>query len=124
MITVGDQIISVVDALCEKFGIVIDWTSQNIMPMLQALAGKYIAWEITTSVIWAVLAIIGIIVASLCFRDKSFDEDTGWFVFGYILLAIWIPVVITQMFDIAKCICFPELQIIEYIKLLIKSSNG
>ena len=27
--TVSEQIIQVLDALCEKFGLVIDWTSEN-----------------------------------------------------------------------------------------------
>ena len=30
--TVSEQIIQVIDALCEKFGIAIDWTTQNIIP--------------------------------------------------------------------------------------------
>lgn len=32
--TVSDQIINVLDALCEKFGLVIDWTSENVVPYL------------------------------------------------------------------------------------------
>lgn len=39
-ITLSDQIISVLDALCEKFGIAIDWTSQNVIPYIQLLAKK------------------------------------------------------------------------------------
>ena len=37
---VSDQIIQVLDALCEKFGIVINWSGENVIPYLQELIKK------------------------------------------------------------------------------------
>ena len=34
----SEQIIEVLNALCEKFGIAIDWTAENVMPYLTDLA--------------------------------------------------------------------------------------
>ena len=45
--TVSSEIIEVLDYLGEKFGIAIDWTSNNVLPYLQTLADKFIKWEIT-----------------------------------------------------------------------------
>lgn len=39
---VSEQIIQVIDNLAQKFGIVIDWTDENIVPIFQQLADKYI----------------------------------------------------------------------------------
>lgn len=35
--TVSEQIISVLDALCEKFGIAINWTEENVIPYVEIL---------------------------------------------------------------------------------------
>ena len=48
--TVSSEIIEVLDYLGEKFGIAIDWTSNNVLPYLQALVDKFIKWEISTSI--------------------------------------------------------------------------
>lgn len=36
----NQQIIEIFDTLCEKFGVVIDWTSNNVLPQLQILVKK------------------------------------------------------------------------------------
>lgn len=33
----NQQIIEIFDTLCENFGVVIDWTSNNVLPQLQIL---------------------------------------------------------------------------------------
>ena len=65
MMTISSQIIEVLNDICKKFGIAIDWSQENILPYLQELAGKYISWEIATSVAWligaAIIIVVGII---------------------------------------------------------------
>jgi hypothetical protein len=51
----SQEIINVLDYLCKKFGIVIDWTSENVMPYLQDLCARYIKFEIHTSIMWIIL---------------------------------------------------------------------
>lgn len=40
--SMSEQVISVIDVICDKFGIAIDWTSENILPYIQELFQKYI----------------------------------------------------------------------------------
>ena len=42
----SSQFIEVLDALCEKFGIAIDWTSKNVMPYVTDLDARIITYEI------------------------------------------------------------------------------
>lgn len=128
---ISQQIIDVIDNLAQKFGIVIDWGQQNIMPYLQELCSKYITWEIGTSIVWIVVGIlllifcvIGTYVFVKTWKEEGFlDETDGatWlFVIGVIAGICGFAVVITQTFDIVKCCTFPELQLFEYVKSLLK----
>lgn len=130
---VSDQIIKVLDALCEKFGIVIDWTSDNVIPYMTTLCTKLVTWEIWSSVAWigimTVLSIIAVIIAAR-FRTFSYETLNDWDLPGYLLdtvfLVIWIAAVAcigTQIFDIIKCTTFPEMFVFEYIQNLINSAK-
>ena len=48
----SEEVIKILDALAEKFGLAIDWTSANVLPYLQQLCDKCVMYEIVTSVIW------------------------------------------------------------------------
>lgn len=131
---VSKQIISVLDALCEKFGIAIDWSQQNVLPYVRELMGKYIRYEIATSVTWCVIFLVAIIVMykiTMKLHKKASSEEIDWYfdepvavftalswgAFGVILVA-GVVVSICQLFDIATCIIFPEKQIVDYIMTL------
>ena len=137
----SDQIIEVLDYLGEKIGVSIDWTSENVLPYIQTLCGKYINWEIATSIVWLIVGIVFIILSVICFkyfikyakqyeqykedRDKyekyydSNDYAGSFLIIFFCLLVIGICVSGCQIFDIIKCIYLPELQIYEYINTLI-----
>lgn len=38
----SEEVIKILDALAEKFGLAIDWTSANVLPYLQQLCDKYV----------------------------------------------------------------------------------
>ena len=131
--TVSDQIIQVLNVLCAKFGIVIDWTSENVIPYMETLCAKLISWEIWSSVAWigimTVLSIIAIIIAARCHIFSSeFVEglDVGA-VFIYCgLITLWIGTIIcigVQIFDIIKCVTFPELAVFDYIQNAINAAK-
>lgn len=129
--TVSDQIIKVLDNLCEKFGLAIDWTSENVIPYLTTLCDKLVSYEIWTSVAWLTILLVGFLVAILlirkCWRNSnSFDHE--------VILGIGIPVggtlgslgiaaIISQIMDIIKCVTFPEMYIFEYIQNMINSAH-
>lgn len=36
----SNEVIKIIDNLCEKFGMAIDWMSQNVVPYLQEVSQK------------------------------------------------------------------------------------
>lgn len=128
----SSELIKILDDLGRRFGIVIDWSSENIIPYLQELVGRFINWEITTSSIWIVFA-IAVIVSSCILLKKSINiikkddyYSEGWIfalLMSIVFLGIGIIVFFVQSFDIAKVIFLPELTIYEYIKSFINVSG-
>lgn len=124
----SSQFIEVLDALCERFGIAVDWTSQNVIPYLTDLATRIITYEIWTSVAWIAIAGIVFLITwkltkNLCKEDK-FDE--GWF-FGWslrlVIGLICFAVIGCQIFDIIGAVALPEKTLYYFVKGLIKSGN-
>lgn len=65
----SDEIIKVLDTICDKFGIAIDWTSMNIMPHVEQLCEHIIQYELWTSSIYTILSLIILIVGTIfCIR--------------------------------------------------------
>ena len=121
----SEQTISILVYICNKFGVVIDWTSDNVWPMVEMLAGKYIKWEIASSSIWLFICLLGFVSCTfLCVKIyKGVDAQYGWNdgeFFGILVFALgafcFFCGLYSQVFDIAKCIVFPELKIFEYLK--------
>ena len=114
----GDEIIKVINDLCEKFGVAIDWTSENVLPYLEQLAEKFISWEISTSIAWIIMMWV-LTIASLTFAIivYKFDSCDGieWAPF-ICLLVVTILVTGMQVFDIIECKTFPEKAIYDYIQ--------
>lgn len=119
---VSDQIIEVLNYLGEKLGVTIDWTSENVWPYVQTLCGKYINWEIATSVVWIVIGIALIILAIIAFkgaRNPNINDEGFLYMVFVILLILGAVVMFAQIFDIIKCIYISELKIYEYVKSLM-----
>lgn len=125
---ISSEIIEVLDHLSEKFGVVINWSSENVMPYVQELCGKYINWEISTSIAWIIIMFI-IVFIPFCIllkcAIKSFNNnrDDSAVIIGVLCLLLFTVFVVTvgiNTFDIIKCITFPELKVYEYIKLMAK----
>lgn len=138
--TISEQIIQVMDALCEKLGIAINWTAENAIPYLEILCGKLITYEIGTSIAWIVimaLMSIGSIIATKKLAPifkRGLEEQGNWdcdwtigttiAIIGLIILNIVsIAVVITQIMDIVKCATFPEMYVVEYVSKLLNSGT-
>ena len=122
----SSQFIEVLDALCAKFGIVIDWTSQNVMPYLTDLATRLISYEIWTSM--ARIVILGVAFVVLwkltknARKDDSFD-DVGkcvcaWVACGIIVI-IFVVVACVEVFDIIRALTIPEVVIYGFLKGLM-----
>lgn len=124
----SEEIIKVLDNLGEKFGIAIDWTSQNVMPYIQDLAGRYIQYNNLIAIMQIILSVILIIAGIACIiklvkwtkKDKDYDDELFfWGILGSLfLIALGICLIIAKTMGIIQNIYMPEITILEYIKSL------
>lgn len=122
---ISDEVIKILEYLGQKIGITIDWTSNNVLPYVQQLCEKFIAWEISTSYAWIAIA-GGVFAISLIFAILvSWLSDLGGFEWGLFAVVAIVTVIIIgcQVFDIIQCQTFPEKAIYEYIQFYLNSSS-
>ena len=121
----SSQFIEVLDALCDKIGIAIDWTSQNVMPYVTDPAARIIAYEIWTSAAWIVIAAIVFLIAwkmtkNLCKEDRFEDEwFSGWAI-RIITGIIFFTVIVLQVFDIIEVVALPQKTLYDFITRLMR----
>lgn len=121
---ISNEIIEVLDYLCDKFGIAIDWTNQNIMPYLEQLFTKFIAWELSTSIAYIVIfAIVAVILTVVFIWSARTDVTLSEIVCVPIILGIiaLIAGIGVQVFDIIECNVFPEKVLIDYIQTALNN---
>ena len=124
---VSEQIIQVIDDLCRRFGIVIDWSKETIVPYLNELAEKFIAFEVKTSWFWIILAssIAAIlwITSLVCSLIKGFDSEGATFLGIIAIVATVFAVVVSgvQIYDIITCETFPEKILLREIKEMLQN---
>lgn len=132
--TVSDQIIEVLEALFEKFGIAIDWTGQNVLPYVQELMNKAVSYELWTSVMRIVFFLLSTGICWFIVWRLSRTPDFRWYyafekgaptiavllaITGAILTIISIISTIAQVMDIITCLTFPEKIIFNMIKSMM-----
>ena len=116
----SSQFIEVLDALCDKIGIAIDWTSQNVMPYVTDLAARIIAYEIWTSAAWITIMAIVFLIAwkmtkNMCKADRlDYEWVLGWVVRIFIGVFCFITIVF-QVFDIIEALALPEKTLYDFV---------
>lgn len=134
--SVSEEIIKVLDALAEKFGIAVDWTSENVFPYLQTLCDKFVRYELVTSIIGLVFGVIVAVMSVFAFRGifkfyKKYEENyadmyavfVGICVVACVICGIVALIAIPMdTFDIIKCLTFPEKVIFDEIKSLLTAN--
>ena len=138
---ISEQVIKVLDAVCDKFGIAIDWTSNNVIPYIEQLGNKIITYDICNSITWLVMGSVIPLTGAIFikkflnkkkleaedkpndyyFTDGTLDKkaEDCYFVIGILLVvAIVIGTISSQ--SIIQDIVFPEKTIIEFITQYIK----
>ena len=123
----ANEIIKVLDALCEKFGIVVDWTGTNVMPYVETIGQHITAYYLWRNIVWLILwciMFILLIIIWKCVR-KSYDWDDPEFIITTTIVCIIIiaPVIgmICCSLNIVKCMTFPELVIFHEVKDLLNT---
>lgn len=127
------QFIEICNFLASQMGIMIDWTSENIIPYMQDFSDRFIKYEISTSVVWIVIMVIIPLIlfvlakmATKEYYESDYAEGVlmiiAWMFFSFSCITSFV-VVIIQIFHIIKAVNIPEQLIIEEL-LRVKSSLG
>ena len=121
----SNEVIKVLNHICDKFGIAIDWSSTNIIPYLQDLMVRITKYVTYTSIFWLVISILLIIISIylsiklLKWSKDTYYEDaiTIWsFVITPIIVIIFLLVGITACQNLIEINTIPEKYIIEMIQ--------
>lgn len=67
----SNEIIKILDEVCDKFGMAIDWTAQNVMPQVEQIGEHIVQYELWTSSLWTMLALVVLIVGTIVCGKKS-----------------------------------------------------
>ena len=122
---ISDEVIKILEYLCSKIGLTIDWTRNNVLPYVEQLCEKYIHWEVSTSFAWIwislVIALMALVGAIVVYKTDGWD-GWEWILFSLIIIGV-ILVCGTQIFDIIKCKTFPEKAIYDYIRQYINATR-
>lgn len=130
------QIIEVLNDICEKFGIAVDWTSKNIQPYLKELMTKCINYKLATDIVWLVVGIILFIIGGVLLRFafnnnrkyheiedyyermcSNLDETAGTqIIIGGICLSIAVVLILYFTINLLACLTFPEKIILDMVR--------
>lgn len=136
--TVSDQIIGVLNALCERFGIIVDWTANNVLPYTQDLCKRIVTFTIATDIAIIIFMLISLIIFGCVFKyclkkynEASYSDEDGWIVGSIISGIVFSAFVIANIIvipsytmDIIKACTIPELTIIEMVEGLIEAKGA
>lgn len=130
-VTVSQQIIEVIDNLCDKFGVAVDWTSQNVLPYLVELMHRICYYKIAMAVGWALLFSIPLIVLIVILYGhiKNVKLDKDYIAGGsseheevllsYVMIIFAIIIILIAIFVnaqvILQAVFVPELTVYNYI---------
>ena len=120
---VSDQIIKVLDNLCEKFGLAIDWSSKNIQPYLEELMAKAVNYTFAIDVMSLCIAILLVIVGILMLNAgkkerKNYYIDMAFTLtlFSTIAFGVAVIICIFTIPEMIACKTFPEKIIIDMVR--------
>lgn len=117
---ISDEIIKILEYLCSKIGITIDWTNNNVLPYIEQLCEKFIQWEIGTSIGWIIIMILATIIAFIFSKVANLDGFEEFCFWCIVIIAFF--VISCQAFDIIECHTFPEKAIYDYIQSYLGNS--
>lgn len=149
--TTSKQIIEVLDAIGDKLGIAIDWTSENVWPYLKEIMEKYVRYKIAKEVFFIIISllvftVIGIfatkcakqhqkILSSNCSNPFWYYNDSSYAITNIeattltcagiaasvVLGIVSILLFVSSINCLIACFTIPELVVLDYIKNLLSS---
>lgn len=105
--------------LGKQFGLMIDWSNENVIPYLKELAQRVVYYETWQSIFWLIIGILVIIlgIVFIVLESKRIIDLDGFFtVIGFIGIIVGIGIVCSQIDDILLCKYLPEKILLRYAK--------
>lgn len=122
--TFSEQFIQVMDEVFKRVGIMVDWTSQNVMPHLADFAERFIQYQIFTNAIIAISLVVAFIVCLiLTIVGNKRSWDLRVFLFGMATVSLGIVCVGALPYlihNIIQAVFIPEMTIIKELMTLIQ----
>ena len=134
--TFSQQFIEVLDAICAKIGVAIDWTADNCLPQVLSVLHRYRTYIIIRHSLIALIGLILIIAGSFfiakvikqrirksgCFYDDKYGHITDGayaiLIVGAAFIMVGIGLIIDSMGTILEWSIVPEIQYLNLIKHL------
>lgn len=78
-----NQFIENLNAVCDKLGIAVDWTADNLMPQIQDLLTRYGRWLLADAIMGLVTGVLLIVVSVFLVKysvrtTRNVDVDDTW----------------------------------------------
>ena len=120
-----EAFLKVFEYLSEKFGIVVDTTSKDILPYLQSLGDKIVNYEKSIALMWIVIGAILAVFGLICFFIGCAKD---WECMHWIMLIVCVVggawIIIHNMYTYIGCLTFEEKVILDYIDNLMTTINN
>ena len=128
----NEELMKTLTELAKKFGVAVDWTSQNALPYVQELASRIVKFEVATSVLWAIVGAMFIIsfrwwMPFIKYLARKEKEDI-YSMYGFYKALAMVGMIITmiigglvisqQAYDIIECVILPEAVVLRYLGLI------
>lgn len=130
------QIIEVLNDICEKFGVAVDWTSKNVQPYLKELMTKCVNYKLATDIVWLVVGIILLIIGGVLIKfaltnNRKYNEIPDYiermrstldevaciqFIIGSICLGVAVILILYFTINLVACLTFPEKIILDMVR--------
>ena len=130
--TISSEITNILNDLGSRFGVVIDWSSQNVVPYVQDLVSRIAKLEIVNSIGTICFGVMCLVMTVLFIKfiykhydDLNFDVYFGakevFLILGIVIFGFLGMILIPGgSSGLTKAIYLPELTAIEYVQRLMK----
>jgi hypothetical protein len=132
----SQEIINVLDYMCDKLGIAVDWTAENVLPQVMEILSRYRLYEIVSKSV-SILAMVLIVIIFAVIVKKAIkkngndlDEFLWWLwdsIIGWLVCIFGIAIVVTivicipaNLDELFKWIFIPEVQILDLLQGYVK----
>lgn len=118
------EMIEVLEYLFDKFGIVVDWSNNEIIPYVKELAGKIVAYKSGVAWLWIVVGAIALIVGVVGLIIALNNGYDGWAVISVLVGVVGIVLIICFAHTVIACKTFPEKVVLDYIQNILEKSQN